>query len=263
VDLTTDEREVRSGGLGRLRQWTAVLGGIESSAQVKKFTTASNSPSGTHQHNCRSSHTTMDSNLIKRPVLSLVTYRRPCLPAFSTSSRRHEQSYRRAKQRLSVPPNSSFLPSRDSPQNNHIIFNPPSAAPSVFNTPLKFLPKEDKRRQLLAATQARLATPATRLPPPVKPKQVPHHHLSDADIAEIQRLKREEGSVWTNKKLARRFNCSTMFVSICACQSGADDSAWRASEKARLDLVKQRWGPRRAMAHEDKLKRMEIALRDA
>jgi hypothetical protein len=206
----------------------------------------------------------MDSNLIRRPVFKIVTHSKPCMLAFSTSSRQNQESYRRAKQRSNIPPNPSFLNSNDSPQRNHIIFNPPSAAPSVFNTPLKFLPKEDKRRELLAATQARLAPAPTRLPPPVKkPKQVPHHHLSDADIAEIQRLKREDGTVWTNKKLARKFNCSTMFISICSSQCGADDSAWMASEKKRLDLVKEKWGPRRRMAHEDKLKRMEMALRDA
>jgi hypothetical protein len=206
----------------------------------------------------------MDSNLIRRPLAKIVTNTKPCLSAFSTTSRQNEQSYRRAKQRLSIRPNSSFLESDDSPPNNHIIFNPPSAAPSVFNTPLKFLPKEDKRRQLLAATQARLAPTSTRLPPPVqKPKQVPHHHLSEADIKEIQRLKRDEGSVWTNKRLARKFNCSTMFISICVSQSGGDDKAWKASEKARLNKIKEDWGPRRLMAHEDKLKRMEMALRDA
>ncbi|RDL37593.1 Uncharacterized protein BP5553_05026 [Venustampulla echinocandica] len=204
----------------------------------------------------------MDARLIRRPVLNLVSGRGQFLLTSTTPSRRHESSYRRSKQRLNVKPDSSFLLSNESPQQNHIIFNPPAAAPSVLNTPLKFLPKEDKRAQRLAATQAKLTPKPSRLPPPVKPPQrVPHHHLSDTDIAEIQRLRREEPDKWTSLKLGKKFNCSSMFITICLSQAGADHG-WRDQKKTRLEDIKERWGPRRRMAHEDKLKRMQMALRD-
>jgi Mitochondrial ribosomal protein subunit L20 len=34
------------------------------------------------------------------------------------------------------------------PTSSHIIFNPPASSPNVFHTPLKFLPRTDKRRKL-------------------------------------------------------------------------------------------------------------------
>ncbi|KAH6674299.1 mitochondrial ribosomal protein subunit L20-domain-containing protein [Halenospora varia] len=205
----------------------------------------------------------MDARLIRRPLLDLASGRSQCLLSLNASTRRHQSSYRRAKQRLNVKPDSSFLQSNNSPQQDHIIFNPPSAAPSVFHTPLKFLPKEDKRRQFLEATQSKLKPNSTRLPPLLQPKKgVPHHHLSDADIAEIQRLKREEPDQWNNNKLARKFNCSGMFISICLSQAGSKDVDQLAQHNARLEAIKERWGPRRRMAHEDKQRRMQMALRD-
>ncbi|KAF4633587.1 hypothetical protein G7Y89_g4519 [Cudoniella acicularis] len=205
----------------------------------------------------------MDSRLIRRPFFDLTSGRGQCLLALNASSRRHESSYRRAKQRLNVKPDSSFLLNNSSPRQDHIIFNPPSAAPSVFHTPVKFLPKEDKRRKILAATQAKLALSPSRLPPPVKrPGKVPHHHLHDADIAEIQRLKREEPQDWTCAKLARKFNCSTMFISICLSQSGCTDMERPARVRAEQEAIKEKWGPRKRMAHEDRLKRWDMALRD-
>lgn len=61
---------------------------------------------------------------------------------------RHESTTRRHRKLLALPEAPSFTPDRSSPT---LIFNPPSAAPSVYHTPLKFLPKEDKRRALYAA----------------------------------------------------------------------------------------------------------------
>jgi len=163
---------------------------------------------------------------------------------------------------LNIKPDSSFLPSNNSPRQDHIIFNPPSSAPSVLYTPLKFLPKEDKRRQLLEATAGRLQATQTTLPPPIHATQrVPHHHLSDKDIEEIHRLKRQEPDVWTNTKLARKFNCSSFFISICLSQSGVDDTQRKKEMKAKWEAVQAKWGPRRRKAREDREKRVELALR--
>lgn len=205
----------------------------------------------------------MDCRLIRRPAIDLLSGRgTQCLLSLKASSQRHQSSYRRTHQHLNIKPDDSFLLSNNSPQKDHIIYNPPSSSPSVLHTPLKFLPKEDKRRQLLTATTAKAATPApSRLPPLVRRSKLPHHHLTDADIAEIQRLKREEPDKWNNHKLARKFNCSSTFMSICLSQCGYDDSATRTVEKARLNGIMERWGPRRRMAHEDRLKRNEMALR--
>lgn len=202
----------------------------------------------------------MDVRLIRRPVLDLLSGRTQCLLSLNASPRRNESSYRRSKQRLNIRPDSSFLPSNLN--QDHIIFNPPASAPSVLHTPLKFLPKEDKRRQLLASTAARHNAIDSTLPPqlPVK-RSVPHHHLSEADVKEIQRLKREFPDDWTCMKLARKFNCSTFFVSICLSQCGGDDSQRKQEMKEKLEAVRARWGPRRRKAREDRSKRYELANR--
>ncbi|CZS87877.1 hypothetical protein WAI453_000259 [Rhynchosporium graminicola] len=205
----------------------------------------------------------MDSRIVRRPVLDILSGRSQCLFALNASSQRQQSSYRRSKQRLNIKPDSSFL-SHDSPQQDHIIFNPPSSAPSVFHTPLKFLPKEDKRRQLLAATAARFSSsPASALPPPIhKTQKFPHHHLSDTDIAEILRLKRQAPEEWTNNKLSRKFNCSHHFISICL--DNCDVPGIEKRKKLIADqeeVVKASWGPRRRKAREDRAKRIDLALK--
>src|SRR5205814_2861816 len=100
--------------------------------------------------------------------------------AVNLTSQRHESSFQRTKKKLNVKPESSILLSHMSPQHDHIIFNPPSTAPSVFHTPLKFVPKDDKRRQLL---ESMAGSTNSYLPPLViKPKpNFQRHHLSEED----------------------------------------------------------------------------------
>ena len=206
----------------------------------------------------------MDSRLIRRPAVDLLTSRVQ-LFLLSGLSRRHESSYRRTKQRLNVKPHPSFLPSNLSPPGDQIIFNPPSSAPSVLHTPLKFLPKEDKRRQVLAMSRESIA----RLPPPVAPKSltVPRHHLTEAQVTEMRRLRLKEPEKWPTRALARKYNCSSNFVTICLSElpgkAGPVEEIRKAREQAKLEAVKERWGPRRRMAREERVKRAELALRDA
>jgi hypothetical protein len=202
----------------------------------------------------------MDSRLIRRPVIDLLSGRSPCLLSLNTTTRRNESSFRRTKQRLNLKPDSSFILSRDSPRQDHIIFNPPSSAPSVYHTPVKFLPKEDKRKQILQATSSRLAELNPKLPPLLQ-KKVPNNHLTDKEIEEIQTLRKRQPEVWTNGKLARKFGCSNSFISICLSHSGLDNSEREAEMKAKLEAVKAKWGPRRRKAREEREKRLELAFR--
>jgi hypothetical protein len=199
----------------------------------------------------------MEARLIRRPAIDLLSRKSQCLLPFATAARRYESSYRRTKSRLNVKPDSSFLLSNNSPKHDHIIFNPPSSAPSVLHTPLKFLPKEDKRRQLLAATAGRTAA-SPRLPPIVAKPKVQNHHLDEAQIAEIQKLRSSDPLKWSAGKLARKFNCSQFFIKIC-CEATPEK---KELERQKLEAQKARWGPRRTMAREDKLKRWDLILRD-
>lgn len=202
----------------------------------------------------------METTLLRRPALSLFSSSSQCFFCLTAASRRHESSYRRTKQRLNVKPDSTFLPSKSSPQQDHIVFNPPSSVPSVLHTPLLFLPKEDKRRQLLASTATRPAMTTTRLPPVIqkfKPVGI-KHHLTDADIEEIRRLRTADPYQWNVTKLARKFNCSTFFVKMC-CEAPEEK---KELERQKFEAIMARWGPKRTRAREDMLKRKEIALRD-
>src|ERR1700712_5530811 len=67
----------------------------------------------------------------------------------SLISIRHESSWRRQTQRLAMPEAPSMKTRKTKgPPKSHIIFNPPPSMPNVYHTPLKFLPRNDKRRQL-------------------------------------------------------------------------------------------------------------------
>jgi len=203
----------------------------------------------------------MDMRLLRRPACDLLSGRSCCLLAFNVAARRSESTFQRTKKKLNIKPDSSFVFSRLSPQQDHIIFNPPASAPSVLHTPLKFLPKDDKRRQLLAnAPSSTLRSSSSSLPPPViKPKPgYQRHHLSEEDVAEIRRLRTTDPENWTRLKLARKFNCSSLFVGMC-CEATKEKIE---AEKAKLEALKARWGPKRRMAREDRFKRREAVYRD-
>ncbi|PQE04704.1 hypothetical protein CJF32_00010143 [Rutstroemia sp. NJR-2017a WRK4] len=202
----------------------------------------------------------MDLRLLRRPVGDLFSTKSQCLLSLNTPTRRHESSYRRTKQRLNIAPHPQFVPSKDATQD-HIIFNPPSSAPSVIHTPLKFIPKDDKRRKLLAVTAERLGAMSNRLPPPAFQKEMKYkrHHLTEEDVAEIRRLRTTDPEKWTRHKLAAKFNCSSIFIGMIV-QSTPEK---RELEKAKLEAIKARWGPIRAAAREDRQRRKELAKRDA
>lgn len=197
--------------------------------------------------------------LLRRPALDLLAGRSQCLLASSQPTRRSESTYRRSKKKLNLKPASSFLSSPDSPREDHIIFNPPSSAQSVLHTPLKFLPRDDKRRQLFASTLATSQT-ATNLPPLLKPNGPGYqrHHLTEADAAEIRRLRTSNPDTWSRLRLAKKFNCSPLFVAIC-CEAPPEK---KASEAARLEAIKARWGPTAKKAAADRAKRKELWYRD-
>lgn len=199
----------------------------------------------------------MEARVLRRPLVDLFSHRSQC--AFLSNppaARRHQSSFRRTKQRLRVAPDASFAPSKT---QDHIIFNPPSSAPSVLHTPLLFLPKEDKRRALFASAAAKKTANGELPPPTFVPKPgYQRHHLTEADVAEIKRLRSTDPEQWSSTRLAKKFNCNARFVAMC-CEAPQEK---KDLEKAKLEAVKARWGPKKRMAREDRAKRQEMAKRD-
>lgn len=206
--------------------------------------------------------------------------RLPCslLPHQST---RHESTTRRHKKMQALHPSPSYA--SNATTSAHIIFNPPSSAPNVYHTPLKFLPKNDRRRQLYSAamassTQTALSTrmpvtaqtgtplsvapfpppkPSASLPPPVRVPYEKKYHLTDVEIAEIRSLRSSDPDWWTRERLAEKFGCSQLFVGLVCKAPEKAKAVERQHQEAR-----ERWGRRRREAKEDRYRRRETWGRD-
>lgn len=180
-------------------------------------------------------------------------------------NRRYQSSYRRTRSRLNIKPDASFLPSTTEP-HDHIIYNPPPSAPNVYHTPTMFLPKTDRRRQLHEAAAPRdpqLSTtssaPPSELPPPVRQPYQKRYHLTKEDMEEMRRLRREDPIEWSAKKLAKKFDCSSLFVGFVT-ESIAKEK--KEMQKQVAEVVKSRWGVKRRTAREDRALRKERWGRD-
>lgn len=180
-------------------------------------------------------------------------------------SRRYQSSYRRTRSRLNIKPDPSFLPSKTEP-HDHIIYNPPPSAPNVYHTPTIFLPKTDRRRQfhkgaIPTDAQASLtsSTPPSELPPPVRQPYEKRYHLTLEEMNEMRRLRTEDPIEWSAKKLAKKFDCSGIFVGFVT-EGIAKEK--QKQQKQLTQVVKSRWGVKRRTAREDRALRRERWGRD-
>ena len=82
--------------------------------------------------------------------------------------------------------------------------------------------------------------------------------MSEADVAEIRRLRASEPDRWTRAQLAKKFDCSSIFIGMI---TEAPEEK-RELERQKLEAVKARWGPTRTAAREDRQRRKELAKRD-
>ncbi|KAL2152572.1 hypothetical protein VTH82DRAFT_5756 [Thermothelomyces myriococcoides] len=219
-----------------------------------------------------------------------------CCRRVVTYNVRHKSTAARTRRALNIPPHPSFLTSSsDRPTTDEIIYNPPSSAASVYHTPFKFLPKSDPRRRANLASEIVASSTTIQYPtsssssssssssaatsteqqqsedsspssssssddpvpfPSIEgaPRYKARHHLTKADIEEMRRLRAEDPATHTVQALSRRFQCSKLFVMMC-CQAPKEHK-----DKVRADLerVKQRWGPRRQAAREERRARMGL-----
>lgn len=187
--------------------------------------------------------------------------------------RRQQSSYRRTRKALRVKPDPSFLPSTTETQD-HIIFNPPSSAPNVYHTPLKFLPKTDPRSRLYSSAPTSSATPpstpgsSTIIPPPtapsarslpsVRPEYQKKYHLTPEQVEEIRALRAEDPRKWTRVRLAEKFECSAFFVGLCCSAPEI-----KAEQDKALEEIKRKWGRKKTEAREARQERKKLWGQDA
>ncbi|KAF8538543.1 mitochondrial ribosomal protein subunit L20-domain-containing protein [Trichophaea hybrida] len=152
---------------------------------------------------------------------------------------------------LRIHPHPSMILNANSPRTDHIVYNPPSSAPTPLITPTLFLPKDDPRRRLFAAAAAAPPKPANQLPPPLREPYEKSYHLTLADCKRMRSLRNTDPGRWHRTALAKEFNCSSLFVGM-VCQASEERLAQMAF---RAEKVKSRWGPKRTIAREDRQKR--------
>ncbi|KAL7267058.1 hypothetical protein RUND412_010370 [Rhizina undulata] len=183
-----------------------------------------------------------------RRVLPVTNAPLTCVRTVSTS--------RRTTKMLRLHPHSSFKLDADSPSRTHIVYNPPSSSPSVFSTPSIFLPKHDPRKTILPETTTE--DPSSRLPPPLKEPYEKKYHLTPEDFARMRSLRESDPKHWTRLRLAREFNCSSLFVGmVVQAKEGRLVQVKKEAEK-----VKEGWGERRRFARAERQKRRDIWGRD-
>ncbi|PLN77978.1 mitochondrial ribosomal protein subunit L20-domain-containing protein [Aspergillus taichungensis] len=190
----------------------------------------------------------------KRPLLALPFLLPSCEPV-ALELRRNQSSYRRTKQRLRVKPDASFGASNQS--RDHIIYNPPPTAPSVYQTPTKFLPPDDARRALRTDASSGSEN-LDSFAPIYKSSPEKTYHLSPSDIEEIRKLRLTDPMSWSRWKLAKRFGCSPMFIAM-VCEAAPEK---KEMQKQVLEAIQSRWGAKRRMAREDRQLRRETWGRD-
>ncbi|KAL4945343.1 hypothetical protein BDV06DRAFT_185101 [Aspergillus oleicola] len=191
----------------------------------------------------------------RRPILGL-SFSLPSFESVSLELRRNQSSYRRTKQRLRIKPDVSFGVSVNK-SHDHIIYNPPSSSPSVYHTPIKFLPLDDARRTLRSNGSGN-DQDIDQLPAAFKPDTHKKYHLTPSDVKEIRNLRLSDPLTWSRGKLAKRFDCSRMFIAH-VCEASPQK---KEMQKQVLEAVKSRWGAKRRMAREDRQLRKEAWGRD-
>ncbi|KAI3322564.1 hypothetical protein HD806DRAFT_129997 [Xylariaceae sp. AK1471] len=206
----------------------------------------------------------METRQVLRPLSSLsratsssIT-RSTAFPSIITN-RRHQSTTSRTKKMLKISPHPDFL----TPQSgqNHIIFNPPSSAPSVYHTPFKFLPKSDPRRQAnlsqLLRTSSDLYTPP--LPPPARTTETrqKRYNVTQEQVEEMRELRASDPVTWSVHELAKKFQCTPLFVMMC-CKASPEH---KDKEHQRLEAIKARWGTIRTKARDERKKRKVLLLR--
>lgn len=172
----------------------------------------------------------------------------------------------RTKRSLKIAPHPSFLPDRTRPfpAADAIIYNPPSSQATPHHTPFLFLPRNDPRRDALKRIRANGLLPSTSIQPSGQlapamnyKRRTPKSNITEKDVEEMKRLRAEDPITWSVNALAKKFDCSTVFVKMAAPAS-KEHTQWLAEK---LERRKAKWGPMRAQAREDRRRREEMLHR--
>jgi len=80
-------------------------------------------------------------------------------------------------------------------------------------------------------------------------------------MEEMRALRKEDPVKWSASQLAKKFDCSSLFVSFVT--EGIVLNSKKEQQKQVTQVVKSRWGTKRRVAREDRAIRKERWYRDA
>lgn len=151
----------------------------------------------------------------------------------------------------------NFKPAKQegSPQ---LIHNPPQAINSLKHTPKKFLPANDPRHALpIKANQVYTKQQLDDMPLISEYLQKKTYTLTPEIVEKIQKLRNEDPSKWTIRKIARELDIDIMKVNVL---SGINKS--RQVQVAN-EIGEQQidWSEKKLNARNDRKKRTEMWLR--
>lgn len=175
---------------------------------------------------------------------------------------RQKATASRTKRALNIPPHPSFLAADAASEQDTIVFNPPAAAPSVYHTPFKFLPRSDPRRRANLASLFESHFGAGARSPDGLPV-LAEHRVSDRgpitkpEVEEMRALRAEDPQKWTVRALSNKFDMPMGFIMAC-CQAPREKIEF---ERRKMELIRQRWGPAKRKAMEERGRRREMLYR--
>lgn len=180
---------------------------------------------------------------------------------------RHKSSFARTKRALNIPPHPSFLSDDAASQQDTIIFNPPAAAPSVYHTPFKFLPRNDPRRRANLASlfeshfggrvPAHSGRSVESMPILAEHKTTGRGPITREEVEEMRAMRTGDPQKWTVRALSIKFDMPMGFIMAC-CQAPREKIEF---ERRKMELIRQRWGPAKRKAREDRSRRSAMLYR--
>ncbi|KAI9900797.1 hypothetical protein N3K66_005059 [Trichothecium roseum] len=207
---------------------------------------------------------------VVRPAAQLLrsTCSRSTAATFSRPSVRTMKTAARTKRALKIAPHPSFQPDRNNPsKGDSIIYNPPSSEATPFHTPFLFLPNNDPRRTVIERARGSnpqvlakdaVAASEEQLPPEMKyPRRTATYGLQEEEMLEMRKLRNEDPLKWSVNTLARKFNCSPVFVKIAA-PAPKEHHEWLNAKRERKT---QRWGAIKLKAMENRRRLTEMMYR--
>lgn len=124
--------------------------------------------------------------------------------------------------------------------------------PNVLHTPNLFLPKNDPRK-------VQGSSPQSLAPSLFKPTEK-RYHVTEAEADEIRALRAQDPTEWSINKLAKKYDCSHLFVKFVVGKLAPETKKMQQDVTA---AVKSNWSKSKRTAREDREIRKELWQRDA